>query len=130
VEASFDDMEDSWYYGIPGSFGWKRKFIRYCRETFSFFGFLLCWVGMWDFIDVQTIPDSIGRSCIYVGIPILIAYFFEYVLSIESLYYFCAISKKPENEDEHSELLTEKKSNGTFTESGAKGDNKVVDLEN
>jgi len=105
LDLSYDDMEDSWYSGIPHSFGWKRKFLRYFRETFSFFGFLSCWVGLWDFIDVRTLPDSFGRDFLYLAIPMFFTFFFEFVLSTESLYYIAAKQKSMEEFTESSQLL-------------------------
>jgi len=56
----------------------------------SFIGYLFVWVGAWDYIDVQLIPEDVTRDSLYVCAPVIVCFFFEELLSQESLYYVAA----------------------------------------
>jgi len=74
--------------------------VRYARETFSFFGFLFCWVGAWDIVDMQIFEDSLVRNLFYISVSVFLGFIFGYALSIESLYYIAAADKEYSLENE------------------------------
>jgi len=84
-ESGWIDVEDSWKFGMSKTFGWRRKTKNFGRETFSFCGFVLVWVGASLYWDQN--QEDVLVYIIYAFLSIVLLLVFGELFSVDSLFF-------------------------------------------
>jgi len=78
------DMEDSWRFGIPRSFGLRRKTKNFLRVSIGFIGYVFFWVGAGSQWDME--QEIFQIYIMYAVVSIVVLYLSTEVFSIDSMF--------------------------------------------
>jgi len=98
----------AWQLGMPRAFSWNRKIRNFGISYLHFVAFLLTWVGMWNIFDIYIYFCNYcwQRDLVFLLLPPILLFFFQEVLSMESLYWLFTTRKMDKGGEEEKLVAT------------------------